>query len=169
MMKTLFVTAILSICAAAAPAMAQTPKIGSVSPEVILRDSKFAQSASKKLNDEFAPRNAALAKQFEAFKQKAALLERDAPTLTEVQRAVRQREVTELEREIQKNQRDFQADLETQKRAGIQKVLDLINKVVLRIAKDENYDFISQNAVYSSKAADLTPRIIAEMDKEKTQ
>ena len=49
------------------------------------------------------------------------------------------------------------------------KVLDLINKVVMRIAKDENYDFISQNVVYSSKVADLTPRIIAEMDKEKAQ
>jgi len=169
MIKNFFAALVFSTCVVAVPAMAQVPKIGSVSPEIILRDSKYAQNASKKLNDEFAPRSASIAKQIEAYKQKVALLERDGPTLTDSQRTTRQKEVADLEREIQKEQRDFQADLETQKRAGIQKVLDLINKVVLRIAKDENYDFISQNAIYTSKAADLTPRIITEMDKEKVQ
>jgi len=59
--------------------------------------------------------------------------------------------------------------LESQKRAGIQTVLDLINKVVLRIAKDEKYDFILQNVVYSSLSANLTKRVIVEMDKEVAQ
>jgi Skp family chaperone for outer membrane proteins len=45
-------------------------------------------------------------------------------------------------------------------------MLDLINKVVLRIAKDEKYDFILQNVVYSSPAANLTKQVITEMDKE---
>jgi outer membrane protein len=169
MIKNFLAALVLSTCVAAVPAMAQVPKIGSVSPEIILRDSKFAQSASKKLNDEFAPRSVAIGKRIETFKQKAALLEREGPTLTESQRATRRKEVADLERDIQKEQRDFQADLDTQKRAGIQKVLDLINKVVLRIAKDENYDLILQHAIYASKTADLTPRIIAEMDKEKAQ
>jgi len=169
MMKSLLASVLLSTVVAAMPAWAQAPKLGAVSPEVILRESKYAQDASKKLNDEFAPRNAAIAKRIESIKQKAAQLERDGPTLTDTQRTARQKEIADLDRDIQKDQRDFQADLESQKRAGIQKVLDLINKVVLRIAKDENYDFISQNVVYSSKAADLTPRIITEMDKEKAQ
>ena len=59
--------------------------------------------------------------------------------------------------------------MESQKRAGIQTVLDLINKVVLRIAKDEKYDFILQNVVYSSLSANLTKRVIVEMDKEVAQ
>jgi outer membrane protein len=165
-MKKLFAVALVSLCALATSAQAATPKIGAVFPEVILKDSKFAQTASKKISDEFAPRSAAIDRQVETIKQKSAALERDAPTLSEQQKIERQRELAELDRSIQKMQREFQADLENQKRAGIQTVLDLLNKVVLRIAKDEKYDFILQNVVYSSQAANLTKQVIVEMDKE---
>jgi outer membrane protein len=165
-MKKLFAVALLALCAVGTPAHAVTPKIGAVFPEVILKESKFAQTASKKISDEFAPRSAAIAAQVETIKQKSAALDRDAPTLSEQQRLARQRELAELDRSIQKMQREFDADLENQKRAGIQTVLDLINKVVLRIAKDEKYDFILQNVVYSSQAANLTKQVIVEMDKE---
>jgi outer membrane protein len=168
-MKKQLTVALLSLCALNTFAIAASPKIGAVFPEVILKESKFAQIASKKLNDEFAPRSAAIAAQIEVIKQKSAALERDLPTLSEDQKLERQREITDLDRAIQKKQRDFQADLESQKRAGIQTVLDLINKIVLHIAKDEKYDFILQNVVYSSQAANLTKQVITEMDKETAQ
>jgi outer membrane protein len=81
----------------------------------------------------------------------------------------RKKEIADLDRTIQKMQRDFQTDLETRKRAEIQTVLDLINKVVLRIANDEKYDLILQSAVYSSPTANLTKQVIVEMDKETPQ
>ncbi len=168
-MNKLFVSALISLCALSISAHAATPKIGAVSPEVILKESKFAQIASKKINDEFALRSVEIADQIVAFKQKTEALQRDEPTLNDQQRLERRREISDLDRAIQKKQREFQADLESQKRAGIQTVMDLINKVVLRIAKDEKYDFILQNVVYSSLSANLTKRVIVEMDKEVAQ
>ena len=165
-MKKIIAVALLSVCALSTSANAATPKIGAVFPEIILKESKFAQAASKKINTEFAPRSAALAAQVEVIKQKSAALERDGPTLPEQQKVERQKEIADLDRAFQKKQRDFEADLETQKRAGIQTVLDLTNKVVMRIAKDEKYDFILQNVVYSSPTANLTQQVILEMDKE---
>lgn len=168
-MKNLLATVILGLCVLHTSAYAQTSKIGAVFPEVILKESKFAQLASKKLNSEFAPRRDAIAAQIEATRQKAAALDRDNPTLNEQQRQERQREIAELDRSIQKKQREFQSDLESRKRAEIQTVLDLVNKVVLRIATAEHYEFILQNVVYSSQAANLTQQVIAEMDKEAAQ
>lgn len=168
-MKHLLAIAILVQCVLHTSAFAQTSKIGAVFPEVILKESKFAQLASKKLNSEFAPRRGAIDAQIETIKQKTAALDRDSPTLNDQQKQERQREIADLDRSIQKKQREFQADLESRKRAEIQTVLDLVNKVVLRIATAEHYDFILQNVVYSSQAANLTKLVIAEMDKEAAQ
>lgn len=168
-MRKLLAVTLVSLCALSISALAAPPKIGAVSPEVILKESKFAQTASKKISDEFAPRSAAIAAQIETIKQKSAAMERDAPTLNDQQRLERQKEIADLDRAIQKKQHEFQADLESQKRAGIQTVLDLLNKVVLRIAKNEKYDFILQNVVYVSPAANLTKQVITEMDKETAQ
>lgn len=168
-MKHLLAITLLSLCAQSSSAYAEPPKIGAVFPEVILKESKFAQRASKKLNDEFGPRSAAIAAQIETIKQKSAALERDISTINDQQRLERQREIAELDRVIQKKQSEFQSDLESRKRAEIQTVLDLVNAVVKRIAADGKYDFIIQNVVYASQAANLTRQVIAEMDKEAEQ
>jgi outer membrane protein len=168
-MKRFFTVALISFCGLCISAHAANPKLGAVSPDVILKESKFAQTASKKISDEFAPRSVEITAQIETIKQKALALERDSPTLNEQQRLDRKKEIADLDRTIQKKQRDYQTDLETRKRAEIQTVLDLINKVVLRIAKDEKYDFILQNVVYSSPSANLTKQVILEMDKEAPQ
>jgi outer membrane protein len=165
-MKQLLAITILLLCALTSSAFATAPKIGAVFPEIILKESKFAQIAGKKLSDEFAPRRAAIAAQIEAIKQKSAALERDNPAINDQQRLERQREIGELDRAIQKKQHEFQSDLESRKRTEIQTVLDLVNKVVLRIAAEGHYDFIIQNVVYASQAANLTNQVIAEMDKE---
>lgn len=168
-MKQLLAITVFSLYALTSSAYAEAAKIGAVFPEVILKESKFAQLASTKLNDEFTPRRAAIAAQIETIKQKSAALERDNSTINDQQRLERQREIAELDRVIQKKQREFQSDLDSRKRAEIQTVLDLVNKVVLRIAADGKYDFIIQNAVYASQAANLTRQVIAEMDKEAAQ
>lgn len=106
-MKRLITVTLISLCALSSAANAATLKIGSVSPEIILKESKFAQIASKKLSDEFAPRNAAIAAQIETIKQKSTALDRDMPTLNDQQRLERQREVSDLDHAIQRKQREF--------------------------------------------------------------
>ncbi len=167
MTKTKIITiASFALFSALLPAYGQEPKMGAVSLESILKESKFAQAISKSLNDEFAPRKLDIEHQIATIRAKVSALEHDKATLSEPQLAVRQQEISELDREIRKHQRDFQADLESKKRDSIQHVLELSNKVVLRIAKDEHYDLILQNAVYSSESANLTRKVIAEMDRE---
>ena len=78
----------------------------------------------------------------------------------------RQAEISDLDHSIQKSQREFQADLESRRRTEIQGVLDRIDKIVKRIAEEEHYDFILQNAVYATQAIDLTKQVIVEIDKE---
>ncbi len=168
-MKITIATAVISLCGLCIAAHAANLKIGFVSPEIILKESRVAKIYSKKINDEFAPRSAVITGQSETIKQKSLALERDAPTLNDQQRLAQKKEIADLDHVIQNEQRSFQSDFAAQKRAELQNVLDLLNKVVMRIAKDENYDFILQNAAYASPAINLTKRVIMEMDNETTQ
>ena len=162
--------AILLLLCVLRPAMGAAPgRVGAIFPEVVLRESRFAQASAKKLNDEFAPRRAAIATQVDTIRQMSAALERDLPTLDEQQKTDRRRELVDLDREIKRAQRDFQADLESRRRKEIQTVLDFVNKVVSRIARDGQYDVVLQSVVYAVPEADLTKRVIEEMDRETPQ
>ena len=164
--KTLAAATLAATALVSAPAQAKELKIGIVTPAIIFKDAKISVATSKALNDEFGPREKVINDQIEVFKKKAADLDRDAPTLSADQRTSRQRELGEMDRDIKKLQRDFQADLENRRRTDTQKVLDLVNKVVQRIAKDDKYDFIFQDAVFVTPSANITQKVIAEMDKE---
>jgi outer membrane protein len=165
-MKKHFAVALLLFTTAV---YAGSTKIGVVLPDVIFKESKVAQLAGKKINDEFSVRRSSIQSQIETIKQKASLLERDGPTLSQQQKLEKQKEISDLDQLIQKSQRELASDLESRRRTDSQNVLELINKVVKRIAKQENYDLILQNVVYASPAFDLTKRVISEMDKETPQ
>jgi len=147
-------------------AVADGLKIGAVFPAVIFKESKIAQQMTQKIHDDFAVRDGQLATEVADFKKKLADFERDAPTLSEEQRGRTQREIADTDRELQKKQRDFQVDLETRRRSDQQRVLELINKAVVQVARDEHYDFILQDVVFAATKANLTQKVMDEMIKE---
>jgi outer membrane protein len=87
-------------------------------------------------------------------------LEREAPTLSESQRASRQRQLVDLDREFQRKRREFQEDLNARKNEELQQVLERANKVVKQLAEAEKYDLILQEAVYVNPKHDITDKVL---------
>ena len=160
------VVAVFSLCALAAGAHAGDLKVGAVFPAVIFKESKIAQAMSQKIQDDFSPRDKELAAQVADFKKKVADFERDAPTMGEDQRNRKKKEIADIDRDLQKKQRDFQLDLETRRRTDQQHILELINKAVIQVAKTEHFDFILQDVVYAAPGANLTQKVMDEMNKQ---
>jgi outer membrane protein len=73
-------------------AMAQDSKIGYINTQRITTESAIAKAAQAKLEQEFSKRGKELADLQVALKTFSEKFERDAPTLTESQRASRQKE-----------------------------------------------------------------------------
>jgi outer membrane protein len=94
------------------------------------------------------------------LKSASEKLERDAPTLSEAQRAQRQRAIAEQDRDFQRKRREFQEDLNSRKNEELQQVLERANKVVRQIAEAEKYDLILQDAVYVNPKHDITEKVI---------
>jgi outer membrane protein len=143
-----------------APALADDLKIGFVNTDRIFREANTAKSAQAKLEQEFSRREKELADMGTSLKASSDRFEREAPTLPEGQRAQRQRQLIDMDRDFQRKRREFQEDLNARKNEELQQVLDRANRVVKQVAEAEKYDVILQEAVYINPKHDITDKVI---------
>jgi len=141
-------------------AIAQDSKIGYINTQRITTESAIAKAAQGKLEQEFSKRGKELGDLQASLKTFGEKFERDAPTLTESQRASRQKEGAELTRDFQRKQREYQEDLNGRRNEELQQVLDKANKAVRKVAEDEKYDLVIQEVVYSSAKHDITEKVL---------
>jgi outer membrane protein len=138
-------------------------KIGYVDADRILRDSLPAKLAREKIQADFAPRQREIEATIAKNQQASEAFDRDAPTLTEGDRARRQMEVINADRKIQRLQRAYSDDLSQRQTQELAVLQDNANKVIRRIAQTENYDLIVQEATYFNPRIDITERVIQEL------
>jgi outer membrane protein len=156
--KLAFVAMFLATSSAAL--VAQESKIGYINTQRITTESAIAKAAQGKLEQEFSKRGKELGDLQAALKTFSEKFERDAPTLTESQRASRQKEGAELNRDLQRKQREYQEDLNGRRNEELQQVLEKANKAVRKVAEEEKYDLVIQEVVYSSAKHDITEKVL---------
>ncbi|OGB30756.1 MAG: hypothetical protein A3F78_02270 [Burkholderiales bacterium RIFCSPLOWO2_12_FULL_61_40] len=150
----------LVLAVAAVGAMAQDSKTGYINTQRITTESGPAKAAQGKLEQEFSKRQKDLADLQGSLKLFSEKFERDAPTLTETQRVSRQKEFAELNRDLQRKQREFQEDLNGRRNEELQQVLEKANKAVKQVAEAEKYDLVIQEVVYSNAKHDITDKVL---------
>ena len=94
---------------------AQDFKMGFVNTERIFREAATAKQAQAKLEQEFSRREKDLVEIGNNLKLASEKFEREAPTLAESQRAARQKQLIDQDREFQRKRREFQEDLNARK------------------------------------------------------
>ena len=80
--------------------------------------------------------------------------------MTETDRARRQRELAELDREFQRKQREFREDLNQRRNEEMQGLVERSNRIIRQIAEQEKFDLIVQEAVYFNPRIDITERVL---------
>ena len=150
----------LVLVAAASTVAAQESKVGYINTQRITTESTPAKMAQSKLEQEFSKRQKELTDQQASLKTFSDKFERDAPTLSESQRNTRQKEYSEIGRDFQRKQREFQEDLNGRRNEELQQVLDKTNKAVKQVAEAEKYDLIIQEVVYFNPKHDITDKVL---------
>ncbi len=141
-------------------AMAAESKIGFVNTERIFRESAPAVRASKKLEKEFAAREQEIQKLAKQFRDLQTHLEKETVTLSEGDRRNKERDLANLNRDLQRSQREFREDLnvrQNEERAAFQ---DRVNKAIGDLAEREKLDLVLQEAVYVSTRIDITEKVL---------
>ncbi len=146
----------------AAPASTGIPsgKIGFINTERILKDSLPAKAAQQKLEAEFSPREKQLQQMAAHIKALSQKLDKDGPVMSDNERSNDQQQLSDLNRDFQRKQREFAEDLNAKRNAALAAVLDKANKVVKQVAEQGNYDIVFQEAVYVNPRIDITDKVL---------
>jgi outer membrane protein len=139
-------------------------KIGFVNLDRILREAAPAVRAQKKLEAEFAKRKQELDRMAEQLKRTQETLEKNAMTMSESDRAKREREFGELNRDFQRRQREINEDFNQRRNEELSGILERANRAVRQVAETEKFDIIFQEAVFASPRIDITEKIIRALD-----
>jgi outer membrane protein len=158
-MKKLLYAALI-IIACVAQAGAEGFRIGVVDTERILRESEPAIRAEKRIEKEFAARDQEIKKQIKLSKELQATLEKDGSTMSDSVRRFKERELANLNINLQTMQREFREDLNLRKNEELAVVLARADKAIRAIAESEEYDVILQEAVYRNPKVDITDKVL---------
>ncbi len=153
------------LLASATASFAQDSKIGYVNTQRIIVESVPGKAGQGKLEQEFSKRNQDLIDMAGSLKSMQTKLERDGPTMTDSQRATRQKEFAELNRDFQRKQRELQEDLNSRRNEELQQLMDKASKAVKQVAETEKFDLILQVdgpgiVAYTNNKLDTTDKVL---------
>jgi outer membrane protein len=158
--KQLAFSLVLASAFAAAPALAADTKIGFVNTERLLREAPLSVTAQKKLEREFAARDQELQKMAKQARDLQAQLDKDGVTMSDSERKNKERELGNLNRELQRQGREFREDLNLRRNEELGQIQERARKAIQDIARSEKYDLIVEQAVYFDPKIDITDRVM---------
>ena len=140
-------------------------RIGFVFTERLMTESKLAKTADARIEAEFSKRQKASKDMLARLKSMSEKFDADNASLAEPERTKRYREVAELEKDVQRTQREFNEDLLQRKSEERAHIAQKAFKLIELIAEQEKLDVVLQEAAWSSPRIDITDKIIKLLDK----
>ncbi|WP_075791931.1 OmpH family outer membrane protein [Massilia putida] len=155
-----------------AGAMAQTSaqtaapgRIGFVYTERLMTESKLAKAADAKLQAEFSKRQKQVDDMLQRYKQSREKFDDEAPKLSDVDRTKRTRELLDMEKDVQRMQREYNEDLFQRKNEERAAIAQKAYKLIEQVAEQDHLDVVLQEAIWTSPRIDITDRILKLLDK----
>jgi len=148
-------------------AQAQQLSIGVINSQRILAESPQMKAATARLKQEFEKREADLQDMDARINASQAKYEKDAPVMSEADRAKAQRDLTELVKDFQRRKREFQEDVNQRRNEEFDGALTKVNKVVRQVAEENKFDLILQDTgtAYFSPRIDITDKVLKALNK----
>ena len=99
------------------------------------------------------------------YKQSREKFDEEAPKLSDVDRTRRTRELLDMEKDVQRMQREYNEDLFQRKNEERAAIAQKAYKLIEQVAEQEHHDVVLQEAVWTSPRIDITDRILKLLDK----
>lgn len=161
---------LLVLLACAFDAAAEAPagaRIGYVDMKRLLDSAPQMTEGRRRLEAEFAARDATLQADEKRLGERRSAYERDAATLTAAQADAQKREIDALDRAIRRNRENLRNELKTRSDQVLDGSWREINNVVVEFAREQAYDLIVQSPViYANPRVDVTEAVLERLRKQ---
>lgn len=164
--RAFFIAGLVAVTAAPfAVANAQDPKIGVVDFRRLIDEAPQSQEVAKKLEAEFNPRQAELMSKTSDFEKRREEFLRDSAVMGAEERTTKERELRDLQRDVERAQSEFMEDLNERRNEELQNLQNALVTRVRAFAEEEKYDLIVADAVYFSGSLDITDDVLQALKK----
>ena len=148
--------------AGAPSAEAQALKVGFVNFGRLLEESPQAKAAQAALEGEFMPRQRDVAAQQKSLQEKSDKLQKEAAVMSEADRVRTEREVRDLELNVNRRFKELQEDLNLRRNEEVGKMQRALLQEVQAYAKANGYQLVvSDGVLYAADGVDITPQLVA--------
>ena len=144
----------------------QQLKIGFVNPVKLLELSPQGEKALRLLEEEFRPRDQELIDLREQILMLEDDLDKNRLVLQASELKKKKRAIDSIRRKIKRDQQEAREDYNIRRNEELAKLQRLVREMIVRIANEEGFDLIVEQAVYVSNRIDLTERILQRLQEE---
>jgi outer membrane protein len=160
--KFLLAATLAAAAVAAGVANAQgNLKIGVINVGRLLEQSPQTESVTKKLQDEFAPRQRDITAMRQKLQTQQETFQRDAPVMGEDERLNLERQIRDAQRELQRTENEYLEDLNIRRNEEVGKLQREVLQKVQDYARAQQFDLVIADAIFVSTAVDITDEVLA--------
>ena len=142
-------------------ANAADTRIGIVNTSKLLKEAPQAEAARKKLESEFAPRDAKIVDLQKLIKVLEDKLSKDAAVMSDTARKKQEREIVSKKRDAKRAREEFTEDFNFRRNEEIGKLQKLVSETILAMAKENKYDIIlNESVIYASQQVEITADVL---------
>jgi outer membrane protein len=139
---------------------AQPLKIGYINIDHLVSSSPQFIQANQVVIKAFQPQEKQLLALSKRIQLSADTFNKNSKTLTQSERKTEIKKIANLERQLKQQARSLKKQLNLKNKQELNKIQDLINRVIKQVAEDQNFDLILyQEVAYASKKINITPII----------
>ncbi len=139
-------------------------KIGFVNALKVMDEAPQVDSANRRLEREFAPRQRRIVSARQEIKKLDGRLSKNAVIMSDSEVHRLSRTIRDKKRDLKRQQEEFREDYNIRRNEELDKIQKIITQVIQEIAKKETYDFIlSDGVVWASKRVDITDEVLTHL------
>ncbi|MGD8573458.1 MAG: OmpH family outer membrane protein [Gammaproteobacteria bacterium] len=154
-------TLLALIAAVPQQAAAADLKIAYVNFSRLLSDAPQAQAASKKLQDEFGPKQRDLMAKQQKLRSLEDKLNRNGDVMSADEQHKLSNQIQDLQRDVSRTQSDLRDDFNARRNEELQHVQNELIQRIRQYAKDQGYDMVvGDGVIYASDAVDITAKVL---------
>jgi len=127
----------------------------------LLEQSPQTESVTKKLQDEFAPRQRDITALRQKLQTQQDTFQRDAPVMGEEERLNLERQIRDAQRELQRTENEYLEDLNLRRNEEVGKLQRDVLQRVQEYARAQKFDLVIADAIFVSTAIDITDEVLA--------
>jgi len=147
--------------ATAGVAEAQAIKIGFVNFGRLLEESPQAKAAQAALEGEFMPRQRDVAAQRKSLQEKVDKLQKEAAVMSEADRLRNEREIRDLELNVNRRFNELQEDLNLRRNEEVGRMQRALLQEVQAYARANGYQLVvSDGVLFAAEGIDITPQLV---------